>query len=206
MLSRAARENQALPRVEIGLPDQFRGRFSTLFAYGVKVEVPSGITVQELFAGFLGIDADYLAGHVQTILHDGKPVDDIFAHRVTASSTLALSAALPGLFGAAFRKGGVFSPLRPKAESAAEPVGTDETIEVTIKLFNLVAGAIGPVLLQRGIRIETAVFLKFLERHPDIKQAEPVSLTIDGSAVSFENLADRLESGLTEMILLVKQL
>ena len=43
---------------------------------------------------------------------DGKPVDDIGAALVQDGSTLALSAAMPGLVGATLRRGGAYSSFR----------------------------------------------------------------------------------------------
>ncbi len=193
-----------VPRVEIDLPTGFLRLFSTLLAYGITVEVPAGITLYELLIRSLGIDATYLESSIQTVLHDGKPVDNLFDYRVHASSTIALSAALPGLFGAAFRKGGTFSPLRQKAANSSEIQGsTDQPIEIKIKLFNMVAAELGPKLLQRGIRLTTVDFLNFMAHYPE--RAGSITVRLDDDAVTPKTLAVRLASGGQHIWLFVKE-
>ena len=82
------------------------------------------------FAAQLGISESYLNERVQTIFLNGRAVDDLFGEVVGNNSTIALSAAMPGLAGAVFRKGGMLSSLRnPRAGTdpgcvSGKPVGT----------------------------------------------------------------------------------
>jgi hypothetical protein len=113
-------------------------------------------------------------------------VDDDRKVMAADGSVIALSAAMPGLVGAAFRKNSPVAGMRtidfppptdkPEAEfvtesragSAAEPSPGSETITITLKFFNRVNADLGPVFLQRGIRVsgETVhdVFQQYRDR------------------------------------------
>ena len=49
---------------------------------------------------------------IQSIMLDGKPVDDIGSAMIHDGSVLALSAAMPGLVGATLRRGGAYASFR----------------------------------------------------------------------------------------------
>lgn len=127
-----------------------------LFSGGVGVDVVAGCTVRELLCGQLGIAPDYVEGRLQTVFLNGKPVDDIDAARAVAGDMLALSAAMPGLVGATMRRGGRYAVFRQgitytgEADCHLNP----EPICLILKLFNLIASELAPVLLQRGVWID----------------------------------------------------
>jgi|GEM_PF-2959028 len=193
-----------LTRVDIIVPAGTIRRFSTLLAHGFTVDVPSGITVYELLTGCLGIDPGIFEKQSQTLLHEGRPVDDAVAHRVTAPSSIALSGALPGLFGAAFRKQGRFAPMRHLPVCPGNQSETEAgQIGITVKLFNTAAEAIGTDLLERGVRISVEVFVDFWKRHLDDAPSPEIKIRIDGTDVATADVADRLCSGGGEMFLTV---
>ncbi|MFH1980719.1 MAG: hypothetical protein ABIL58_02630 [Pseudomonadota bacterium] len=127
-----------------------------LFSGGVGIEVVAGCTVREMLCGQLGIAPDYVEGRLQTVFLNGKPVDDIDAARAGAGDMLALSAAMPGLVGATMRRGGRYAVFRQgitytgEADCPLDP----EPICLTLKLFNLIAAELAPVLLKRGVWID----------------------------------------------------
>jgi len=131
-------------------------RLALLFSGGVGVDVVSGCTVRELLCGQLGIAPDYVEGRLQTVFLNGKPVDDIDAARAGAGDMLALSAAMPGLVGATMRRGGRYAVLRQEISYTGEADChlNPEPICLTLKLFNLIASELAPVLLQRGVWID----------------------------------------------------
>jgi hypothetical protein len=73
----------------------------------IRLMVRAGYTVREVLCGHLGVDPNFLERHIQTIFHDGKAVDDLDSEAVKDGSTLALSAAMPGLAGAILRRQGI---------------------------------------------------------------------------------------------------
>ena len=126
---------------------------SALFGSGVGIPAQVGMPLVELLCGRIGIAPDYLDQRVQTIFVDGRTVDRPEEVRITEHATVALSAAMPGLMGATLRKGGLLAVFRkdisqrPTDRLEAEHHDT----MVTLKLFNMVAKELGPMLLQQGI-------------------------------------------------------
>ena len=86
--------------------------FSPVLAKGFVVKIQVGCTVRELVCDQFGLSVDYLENRIQTIFLDGKAVDNVNTAVVRQDSTLALSAAMPGLAGATLRRGGFFAAMR----------------------------------------------------------------------------------------------
>ncbi len=128
--------------------------FIQLLGRGFVFKTRAGWSVKACLCDGLGIDSDYLEHRIQTVFLDGKPVDDVSVETVADGSRLALSAAMPGLVGATFRKGGYLSAMRIKSASPQKHGWkSGRTAAVTIKLFNLVARELGPTLLKRGLEV-----------------------------------------------------
>jgi hypothetical protein len=128
------------------------------FQDGVNVPIPIGCSVQEFLCDQLGIDPEFVAQRITTVFFNGKVVDDLSAAILTDQSTLALSAAMPGLVGATLRRGGYYAAMRksvslssdhPGATSAPSeaPSAAVETGVVRVKLFNLLIAELGPLIL-----------------------------------------------------------
>jgi hypothetical protein len=148
-------------------------RFLQLTERGVRLKIEASLSIRELLCQHLGISDDYVENRIQTIFLDGKPVDDVDTAWVQNGSKLALSAAMPGLVGITFRKGGFYASLREtisytKTESSVfKGAG-----EISLKLFNIVAKELGPELLAKGIRIDGNAFQNFVSRNAaDLKTA-----------------------------------
>jgi len=97
-----------------------------------------------------------------------KPVDDVNSAIVEHGSTLALSAAMPGLAGATLRKGGYYSLMR--SQISHREVTNSEPLQegvVFMKLFILVLKELGPTFLNRGFLINGRDLSDFFIRQPD---------------------------------------
>jgi hypothetical protein len=107
----------------------------------------------------------YLTDRINTIFLDGKPVDNVNTAIVNDGSTLALSAAMPGLVGATFRKAGCLASFRGsityREESADE--GVLNNGHMTLKLFNLLLREMGPQVLERGLWMNGDDLIRLLE-------------------------------------------
>jgi hypothetical protein len=103
----------------------------------------------------LAIPADYVTERITTIFLDNHPVDDLEHAIIRNGSKIALSAAMPGLVGATMRRGGFYASLRQGISQLAQdvPISPDDGV-VTIKLFNLLLGELGPTILARGLLLE----------------------------------------------------
>lgn len=181
--------------VTVEMPEGDQGLFTVFSGYGFSVDSPAGVSVRELLQKTLGLDADYIDNHIQTILHDGKPVDDIDSWKIASASTIALSGALPGLFGAAFRKGGEYAPLRPGGVQAGDAAPSKNgAIRITVKLFNLTARQLGPKLLENGIRMSTENFRSLWKNIRKLDTDRSLHVFLDGSKTAPELLSESIGS------------
>lgn len=138
-------------------------RFLKLIEQGFKLKVRAGQSIKELLCGQLGISEDYVDNRIQTIFLDGKAVDDADAAWVHENARLALSAAMPGLVGATFRKGGHYAYLRSSISYSKTKTPTvPNEGKITLKLFNMVARELGPEFLKNGVIIDGNRFQNFL--------------------------------------------
>lgn len=126
------------------------------FQKGVGIEVKVGDDLLQLLTEDLCLSDEGIA-KIQTIFWQGKPVDDISACKVRHGGVLALSAALPGLVGACLRRDGFWSGLRDSIshEDEEEIKGISHGV-ITVKLFNFMLAEVGPLLLERGVLVDTA--------------------------------------------------
>ncbi len=165
---------------------------SPLFQRGVLVPVTSGTRMPDFLLGSLNIPLDRLKERVQTILLDGRPVDDLAAWAVGPGSVVALSASLPGLAGATLRRGGKYASLRSSityTEAAREGDGSGSGF-ATLKLFNLLINELGPLLLQRGTLVPASLLVTLLRSGSLPGQCTRIEM--DGIALDADQLRDRL--------------
>jgi hypothetical protein len=166
-------------------------RFFKLMERGCKLQINKSVTIKELLCDQLGISEDYVDHRIQTIFLDGKAVDDVDTAIVASGSKLALSAAMPGLVGITFRKGGFYAALR----SSISYTKTDDLVvkgggEIVLKLFNMVAKELGPELLKKGIRIESHVFDHFVKRNAEDLKAAVTSVHFNDADIDVAALLE----------------
>ncbi len=129
------------------------GAWAPLLGGGMGISTPVGISLKNFLCDQLMIPSDYLEHRIQTILVNGRAVDDEDQLHISNGDVIALSAAMPGLAGATLRRGGHLAPMRAaisqnRTKSTAD--GHQRGI-VILKLFNLVAKEIGPQILSGEI-------------------------------------------------------
>jgi len=146
--------------------------FYQLLSRGFIIQAQAGCSVKELLCGQLGIRDDYLEERIQTIFLDHKTVDDVGSAVIQPGSTLALSAAMPGVLGATLRKGGWYAPMRRQISLNTETASDkNEKGEVTVKLFNLIVRELGPLFLQHGIWVKEEDFYDIVARNKNVFMA-----------------------------------
>jgi hypothetical protein len=114
----------------------------------------------------MGLEPDYVRERILSIVLDGRPVDDTEKALLRDGSQLALSSGMPGLAGAALRRGSPLASFRGSIthrESAAS--GTQQEGIICVKLFNLMMGDLGPRFLARGILIESGALARLLRQN-----------------------------------------
>jgi len=166
--------------------------FCSLTGGGFEVSADLGCSVQELLCGQLGVSPDYLAGRIQTILLDGKAVDDPSTAIVASASTLALSAAMPGIAGAMLRRGSHYAPMRSTISHGRETDGPTSNPQglVVIKLLNMLQQELGPHFLGGGVRVVGSAFGKFLHRRMDAFRAGVMTAEMEGNPLSPDAVLD----------------
>jgi hypothetical protein len=164
-------------------------RFVLMFQKGMRIRSRVGCSVDAFLREELGAGPAMIE-KIQSIMLDGKPVDDIGAAVVHDGSVIALSAAMPGLVGATLRRGGAYSSFRSaityheNGMACAPGVGW-----VSIKLFNLLMAELGPGLLRHGVLINAADLTDFFaEQSPEFRRG--CSAALDNRAIDVDILRE----------------
>ena len=166
-------------------------RFSLFLQQGFTLRARVGCSIKTLLCDQLGMSPEYLEERVQTIFLDGKPIDDASSATLKPGSTLALSAALPGLAGATLRRGGYYASLRSQISHRDERI-SEPSHEGTIflKLFNLTLKELGPTFLTHGIWINGDNLLKFFRDQPEDFWEDCQVAEVDGETIIPEKLRE----------------
>ena len=164
--------------------------FFPLLQRGFRVKTQVGISVRDLLCNQFEISPEYLADRIKTIFLNGQPVDDVEKTALKDGAVLALSAAMPGLVGATFRRGGGLASFRGGITYHQEELANaGEAATVTIKLFNLLANELGPVFLKAGIWMEPAEAADFFRERLDSLEPALQGAELDGREIAPAEIA-----------------
>lgn len=162
-------EDQAvIPQLLLEVTPKDLPIFTTLLQSGIKVKTTSSISLGDFLLSFEGFTVEYLSDTVQTIFLDGTAIDDLTTPLIADNTVVALSASMPGLAGAIFRKNSIHSPLRTITGAKESEKNTKEDIAVILKLFNKIARDKGADLLKSGVCIKPESLLNFLTNRKGI--------------------------------------
>jgi hypothetical protein len=163
--------------------------FFQLLQQGFRVKGQVGSSVKKMICEQFGVSPEYIEERIKTIFLDGKPVDDVNSATVKDGSTLALSAAMPGLAGATLRRGGFFASLRSQITHREDKMAIlpGEGL-VVLKLFNLLLNELGPIILNKGIYIRREDFLSFFESLPGKLWTGCKEVEVDGKKAGLDTL------------------
>ena len=158
MKDRIAKEGQnsrstaTMPHLCMTIKSELVPQFAALLSEGFSVIVKVACSINDLLNQEFDIPQSYIDDRIQTIFLNGKAVDDSNSASLQERDTLALSAAMPGMVGSTFRKGGVLAGMRSQISHMTDPsMDHGRQIEVKLKLFNLVAKELGPAFLHKGV-------------------------------------------------------
>lgn len=159
---------------------------------GFQVAAQVGCNIQRLLCDQFGLMPDYLANRISTIFLNGKPLDDAASAVVKDGSTLALSAAMPGLVGATFRKDGCLAAFRESITYQQEDDASATCHDgfVTIKLFNLLISEMGPLFLKRGIWVSGSDLRDVLGSHRSDIDTIFKKIEKNGAGIDPQQIAD----------------
>lgn len=180
-------------------------RFAQILGHGFRLRNCGGGSIRDVLCRQFGITDAYLDDRVQTVFLNGKAVDNVDSALIADGTVLSLSAAMPGLVGATFRKGGFYAALR-KDISYGEESETECPGEglFTLKLFNLVARELGPLFLEAGIIVSGRELAQFLDRADDQFRNGWEAAELDGKPVGTDTLPALL-AGVEDVILSVTE-
>lgn len=165
--------------------------FFGMLSAGVSIISKAGCSINDFLSQDYGISEAYINDRIQTIFLNGKAVDDSRSATLHEGTVLAFSAAMPGMVGSTFRKGGVFAGMRSQISHVTDPLAHhDRQIRVKIKLFNLIAKEIGPIFLQKGVYLEGNTFHDFLQRSSDELKAVCLLISLNGAKTDVAGLLE----------------
>lgn len=163
---------------------------SRFFQKGVMVETRLGCSVQAFLLDQLGLSPEYVEGRIQTIMLNGKVVDDPGAAAIPPGAILSLSAAMPGLLGATLRTGSYYAAMRSQISwEGVAPTSGAEKGTVVLKLFNLLIHEVGPRLLRRGIWVRAEDLALLLVEQTRWLQDKRTRAIVDGRSVDLGQLS-----------------
>ncbi len=193
---------QKVQKLRLHVENGALARFLALFQQGFFLSAPVGASLEEVLT-MAGFSREYLQTRVQTVFHNGHAVDDAVTETVGGGSTVALSAAMPGLVGAIFRKKSPIAALRSQTGKGVECVsGRGRTELIRVKLFNSVAQDMGPALLAQGILLDGAVAADFFASRRELLKPVIAHAHLDGEIIDPERLF-RSSCALSERLFLV---
>jgi len=169
--------------------------FSPILQAGFRVNVQTGVSIRDLLSGQFDVNPEYVKDRIRTAFLNGKPVDDFSTAIMESDDTLALSAAMPGLVGATFRKGGYLAAFRGTiTHQRADTVIEESAGAVTIKLFNLLPKEIGLTFLKRGVIVDSDTAGWFFSDPPDAFLKGCKDILVDGQHIHADQLLQRIAS------------
>jgi hypothetical protein len=182
MKDKSSTPTSSYRHLAIVLDGSLIARFFLLLQQGVAIRRRVGCSIDAFLRQELGAAPDTIE-KIQSIMLDGRPVDDIGSSLIHDGSVLALSAAMPGLVGATMRRGGAYSAFR-SAITYHETGNACMPGEgwVSIKIFNLLMAELGPGLLRKGIFVNASALTEYLNsRSREFRQG--CSITLDGKPI-----------------------
>ena len=151
------------PEIPAGLNAEVSAEAAALLRRGVLLPARGGdaVSLGRFLTLGLGLEEAYVESRIQTILRNGLAVDD-FAVPLASGDRLALSAAMPGVAGAALRRGGRYAAMRAAITQRREdaPPASEARLEapvwIELRCFNSIAEELAGHLLCRGLAARPA--------------------------------------------------
>lgn len=194
----AAKESVLPTHISLVLEMERLGEFFPIMQRGFLVTAWLPCTVGNLLHEQFGVDREYISDRITTIFLDGKPIDNPDEALVSDQSTIALSAAMPGVVGASLRRGSFYAAMRDAVTYTETEVPSESLAGVVrVKIFNLLLSELGPGFLKRGIIMTPPDLSDFILQHPETIRQGSIVNARNGQAVDPSSLieADRFNKG-----------
>ncbi|WP_461208235.1 hypothetical protein [Desulfocurvus sp. DL9XJH121] len=174
-------------RIDIALSRELAAQFASLMQQGFQHPVTGPVAIRDFLTGLPGFSREYIETEVQTIFHNGVATDSL-DDLLYAGDTLALSAAMPGLAGAIFRRAGMHASLRATVEEAPH-ADAERGGFVTVKLYNSIGTDRVVDLMLAGVRLSSSGLASFIKRRGDLF-SRPMRILHDGRPVAGDRFPD----------------
>lgn len=185
-------EFTTMPRLTFQITPDTIDMFTSLLQAGILVPTAQGNSIGAFLESLPGFTADYITDQVQTIFLNGIATDDMTTVLTGENPVLAISAAMPGLAGAIFRKNSLHAALRT-TQSKQEHASSGSKVTVTLKLFNSIARDRGAKLLRQGVTLGAAGIVKFLNSR-STASALILTVKIEGKDIPKDDMMTSLSA------------
>ena len=183
-----------MKKISLLVEAEMLSKFTTLLQGGIYLKARQGETIDELLATLPEFTEEYISQRVQTIFLNGLPADDLQQQLFGTEAVIALSAAMPGLAGAIFRKDGPHASLRTEtAAKLSETNSNNQPIRIRLKLFNMIAMERGEKILADGCVLQASALEKFFTYRPPLL-AGIRKIRVNDKTIETQELADILHS------------
>lgn len=179
-------------RLDIRIPVGRILPYTTLLQTGILVESKPQPTIGEFLGALPGFTRRYMNERIETIFLNGLPVDDLETIIVGAAPILAISAAMPGLAGAIFRKNGFHAPLRTTVSNdSSNEAQNSEQVMILLKFFNMIVSERGEAILHDGCLMKCNSVLRFMNYRPQLF-SDALSMNCDDKTMDFVEVKNTL--------------
>jgi hypothetical protein len=175
-------------RLELTLTRDALRLLSLLLQNGFSLRISRPCPLLTFLTEGLGLERGFIEERIQTVLLDSSPVDDLASATVADGSSMALSAAMPGLVGAAMRRGGYYGTLRSAITRREGQKWPGKGGMVRVKVFNLLLEDLVPGLLEAGIVEAGSDMAEFLGRQEAAFWNGCAQILLNGSPLDKEGL------------------
>ncbi|MFZ5571342.1 MAG: hypothetical protein ACOZF0_13120 [Thermodesulfobacteriota bacterium] len=174
--------------------------FYPFLSKGVQIPIAETLSIRDFLNGYLRLEPAYAENRIQTIFLNGRAVDDLATAMLSGGDTLALSAAMPGLVGASFRRSGNYSVFRDNVSLHAGQSGKSRGAGmVTLKLFNLIVSEIGPRVLRQGVHVPPKLLPEILDAL-DAASETAAEARLDDRPVALPEIRSRIPANKTVVL------
>ncbi len=146
------------------------GSYTTILQSGIFLESFVGQSIGVFLNNLPSFEMDYIVNRIQTIFLDGNAIDNMEAIFTKTNSVLAISAAMPGLAGAIFRKKSLHAALRTSSAEAVQQSSSGQKLMVCLKLFNMISTEKGAAILEKGGIFPGNILMNFFNQRPSLKK------------------------------------
>ena len=155
--------------LSISMPFNRAAELASLLQSGVLRPVQSPQKLLTFLLSQPGMNEEYIKERVQTIFINGLPADSL-DQVLDFGTVVALSAAMPGLAGAIFRRGSIHASLRSRPDKKNNKcIHADiaKTPWIRLKLFNTVARDLAGPFFVQGALLPAKIVQQFAVRTPN---------------------------------------